>query len=189
MNEFLNTIFNTIDVYCPPSSKIDVKALNHIDSSVNNRKDLLDKFPNSPYSPGFIGAKELQNMIKEAKSISSLEFYCNSKSNGKWDFKRLGDGKEYKDFGNYAFGVLSKANGWNDRVRDVIVGIVANVRGTADKELIFSKTFGDSEIDNRYINLGGNDYEHQQLHLLEKDNFKDIYKDYICKPSEEDRLP
>jgi hypothetical protein len=192
MIAFLDYIFNTIDNYCPPSAKIDIKALNQLDkgcvqcSSIDNRKKLLEKFPNSPDSPRFIGAKEMKNMIGEAKSISSLEFYCNVKSNGKWDFKRLSDGKKYEKFGNYAFGVLAQSNGWNERVRDIIVGIYQIKSGTSKFEWIFSETFGDDPIDKKYIKFGVKDYDEMFLNdKIERDSFKDIYKEHICKPNEE----
>jgi hypothetical protein len=194
MSAFLNSIFNTIDTYCPSSSKIDVKTLNKLNSNstVDNRKDLLEKFPNAPDSPKFIGANEMQNMIREAKSISSLEFYCNVKSNGKWDFKRLSDGKKYEKFGNYAFGILAQANGWNERVRNLIVGIYQIKSGTSKREWIFSETFGDDPLDKKFIKLGVKDYNEMSLKdRIEKDSFKDIYREHIWKPKEEsyERMP
>jgi hypothetical protein len=157
----LRVPFSVLDKYCSKDSLLDINGVNQKlfnQSNVFSGNDLVNEFPDIPHSPSFVDVKEMDRMIDESKKLSAFEFYCNVRSYGKWDFKRLGDKKEFENFGNYLFGILAKANGWDDKTRDLIVGIYQLSSGTSKLEWINTTYFGDDPNDHEQIIKGVKNY-------------------------------
>jgi hypothetical protein len=65
---------------------------------------------NSAAVPKYVPPEiDILHNIEEAKQMTALQFIQAVATGGKWDFKQGGRHREYEDFGNWHFGIVTKA--------------------------------------------------------------------------------
>ena len=74
----------------------------------NDPVNLVDPWGLRP-SSNIPSGVSVQSNIKEARNMSSRDFYNAVKSGGKWDYKQ--QGSQYENFGNYNYGATGRAAG------------------------------------------------------------------------------
>jgi hypothetical protein len=130
---------------------------------VNFRDPLgLEPPPNVP--PGI---NVLANM-EEASRIGGWEFYLALKTGGKWDFKKKGKKGEYDDFGNYHYGLVASAFGWDPgnalRMAGLyqhwtdLLNILHGKPRIGEGCFLGGEPYGDAEEDQKWIKEGIKDY-------------------------------
>ena len=78
----------------------------------NNPINFIDPLGLEPPSIVPPNINVLANM-ERASRMSGWEFYLALKTYGDWDFKKKGKSGEYEDFGNYHYGLVASAFGWD----------------------------------------------------------------------------
>ena len=100
--------------------------------------------------------------ISEASSMSYRQWYNAVRNKGKWDYKQ--QDPKYQNFGNYNFGLTSRAVGIPGDIPNRGAGWAQKKAGTSLPEWgnpydISPSNFGDDPEDQYWINEGIKDYE------------------------------
>lgn len=102
----------------------------------------------------------MEQNVKEAEKMSSIEFYNAVKSEGKWDYKT--QGKQYEEFGNYNFGMAGRAAGYSENILKRGAGVYQIYSGTSSQQWGWpwgSAPYGDDPMDQYWIDEGVKDFE------------------------------
>jgi hypothetical protein len=102
----------------------------------------------------------MEQNVKEAEKMSSIEFYNAVKSGGKWDYKTKG--KQYEEFGNYNYGMTGRAAGYSGNILKRGAGVYQIYSGTSIQQWGWpwgSATYGDDPKDQYWIDEGVKDFE------------------------------
>jgi hypothetical protein len=160
----IRLVVNELDKLCPDETFLKINEVEaKLKSNIDKRNELLAIFPDAPHSPNFIGKKEIDEMILQAKKMDNFELYCSFKPNGQWNFKqftskKIAGRKEFDDIGNFLWGVLTKAKGLSNFNRDTANLIWQTYKGNVKLDLEGIKDFGDDHLDRIRILDGENNY-------------------------------
>ncbi len=100
----------------------------------------------------------LSENIEQSKEMSFSEWYDHVSNKGPWDYKQ--QGRQYEGFGNTNYGATGKALGLPDQVIKRGAGWAAGRAGTKEDGHWWGKApYGDSIIDQMYIDLGISYYD------------------------------
>ena len=82
--------------------------------------------------PTYPDGVDINKNIEEAKKMGPTAFYNAVRNGGKWDYKQ--QGSEYKDFGNFNYGVTGTAAGCSEQVLKRAAGWAQEQAGTSMDE-------------------------------------------------------
>ncbi len=105
---------------------------------------------------------DIEKNVREAKGMSFKDFINKVKTGGDWDYKKLSDDGKYENFGNYHFGIVGSAAGFNELTLRAAAGFYQIISGTSDRYYYFS--FFDDPKDQYWIMRGIDDYHSDYAH-------------------------
>ena len=116
---------------------------------------------------------DIARNVREAQGMSPFEFYDAVKSGGKWDYKRIGP--QFQNFGNYHFGIVAAAFGWNKEFAKRLAGAYQKYWTNTSKEewgepWSLEGPYGDDPVDQFWIEEGFRAFE-LRYQLLESERF------------------
>jgi len=138
----------------------DFNLYHYVGGNPINLIDPLGLAPQQNIPPGV----DVAQNIAEAQDMSYGQWYDAVRNGGKWDYKQ--QGSQYQEFGNYNYGVTSRAVGIPGNIPNRGAGWAQEQAGTSLPQWgnwwdwpSSSTSFGDDPADQRWINEGIKDYE------------------------------